>query len=159
MHKRAVFNFGEFKSRKCSISFLPFDSPGTGILNSVLDLRGRQAAPTKREWEIRLQLAPVFSAPMPQSKRKPPYQGWFSFGWGTGIRTPEMSESESDALPLGDAPIFSTDDIIADNLEFVKGFFKKSLKFFQVFLPPWATPDPVIGGIGSDVSLSASGPL
>ena len=46
-------------------------------------------------------------------------------GWGTGIRTPEMSESESDALPLGDAPIFSTDDIIADNLEFVKGFFKK----------------------------------
>ena len=26
------------------------------------------------------------------------------FGWGTGIRTPEMSESESDALPLGDAP-------------------------------------------------------
>ena len=29
--------------------------------------------------------------------------GLFS-GWGTGIRTPEMSESESDALPLGDAP-------------------------------------------------------
>ena len=28
------------------------------------------------------------------------------FGWGTGIRTPVMSESESDALPLGDAPIF-----------------------------------------------------
>ena len=27
-------------------------------------------------------------------------------GWGTGIRTPVMSESESDALPLGDAPIF-----------------------------------------------------
>jgi hypothetical protein len=37
-----------------------------------------------------------------------------------------MSESESDALPLGDAPLFSTDDIIADNFEFVKGFFKKS---------------------------------
>ena len=46
-------------------------------------------------------------------------------GWGTGIRTPEMSESESDALPLGDAPIFSTDDIIADSFAFVKGFFKK----------------------------------
>ena len=29
----------------------------------------------------------------------------FFFGWGTGIRTPVMSESESDALPLGDAPI------------------------------------------------------
>ena len=28
----------------------------------------------------------------------------FIFGWGAGIRTPEMSESESDALPLGDAP-------------------------------------------------------
>ena len=48
------------------------------------------------------------------------------FGWGTGIRTPEMSESESDALPLGDAPLFSTDDIIADNFGFVKGFFEKS---------------------------------
>ena len=30
------------------------------------------------------------------------------FGWGAGIRTPVMSESESDALPLGDTPIFST---------------------------------------------------
>ena len=29
-------------------------------------------------------------------------------GWGAGIRTPVMSESESDALPLGDTPIFST---------------------------------------------------
>ena len=48
------------------------------------------------------------------------------FGWGTGIRTPEMSESESDALPLGDAPIFSTDGIIADIVSFVKGFFEKS---------------------------------
>ena len=50
----------------------------------------------------------------------------FCFGWGTGIRTPEMSESESDALPLGDAPIFSTDDIIADCFGFVKGFFEKN---------------------------------
>ena len=33
--------------------------------------------------------------------------GLFS-GWGAGIRTPVMSESESDALPLGDTPIFST---------------------------------------------------
>ena len=48
------------------------------------------------------------------------------FGWGTGIRTPEMSESESDALPLGDAPIFSTDDIIADSFEFVNRFFEKN---------------------------------
>ena len=55
------------------------------------------------------------------------------FGWGTGIRTPVMTESESVALPLGDAPIFSTDDIIADNLQFVKGFFKKSWKFFKIF--------------------------
>ena len=28
-------------------------------------------------------------------------------GWGTGIRTPEVTESESVALPLGDAPIFN----------------------------------------------------
>ena len=55
------------------------------------------------------------------------------FGWGTGIRTPEMSESESDALPLGDAPIFSTDDIIADNLGFVNRFFEKSWNFFKIF--------------------------
>ena len=47
----------------------------------------------------------------------------YFYGWGTGIRTPEMSESESDALPLGDAPLFSTDDIIADNFEFVNRFY------------------------------------
>ena len=29
----------------------------------------------------------------------------FSFGWGTWIRTKEMSESEADALPLGYTPI------------------------------------------------------
>ena len=44
-----------------------------------------------------------------------------------------MSESESDALPLGDAPIFSTDDIIADNLEFVNRFFEKSWNFSKYF--------------------------
>ncbi len=26
-------------------------------------------------------------------------------GWGAGIRTPEMLESESSALPLGDTPL------------------------------------------------------
>lgn len=30
------------------------------------------------------------------------------FGWGTWIRTKEMSDSESDALPLGDIPIAIT---------------------------------------------------
>ena len=44
-----------------------------------------------------------------------------------------MSESESDALPLGDAPIFSTDDIIADSFEFVNRFFEKSWNFFKIF--------------------------
>ena len=29
-----------------------------------------------------------------------------SNGWGKRIRTFEMSESESDALPLGDTPIY-----------------------------------------------------
>ena len=28
------------------------------------------------------------------------------FGWGGRIRTYEMSESESDALPLGDTPMY-----------------------------------------------------
>ncbi len=37
-----------------------------------------------------------------------------------------MSESESDALPLGDTPIFGTDVIIANPEIFVKGFFEKS---------------------------------
>ena len=48
------------------------------------------------------------------------------FGWGAGIRTPEMSESESDALPLGDTPIFGTRDIIANTERFVNTFFEKS---------------------------------
>ena len=37
-----------------------------------------------------------------------------------------MTESESVALPLGDAPLLSTDDIIAHSPSFVKGFLKKS---------------------------------
>lgn len=28
------------------------------------------------------------------------------FGWGAGIRTPEVLESESSALPLGDTPVW-----------------------------------------------------
>ena len=53
--------------------------------------------------------------------------GDFLFGWGAGIRTPVMSESESDALPLGDAPI--TNDIIAYLFPVVNSF----LKFFKIF--------------------------
>ena len=46
---------------------------------------------------------------IPTSKQKSHPIGWdFNFGWGAGIRTPVMSESESDALPLGDTPRFST---------------------------------------------------
>ena len=112
-----------------------FSGWGTGILNPELAASGRvqQAAPTRWNREACLQLAPGFSSPIPQAKRKPPLTGWFSFGWGTGIRTPEMSESESDALPLGDAPIFSTDDIIADSFEFVNRFFEKRWNFFKIF--------------------------
>ena len=50
------------------------------------------------------------------------------FGWGTGIRTPVMTESESVALPLGDAPIFSTLCIIADILHLVNTYFQLFLK-------------------------------
>ena len=78
------------------------------------------------------------------------------FGWGTGIRTPEMSESESDALPLGDAPIFSTDDIIADNLEFVNRFFEKSWEFFENIFE--GENRPLRWG-GDGFSLSVGGPL
>ena len=48
------------------------------------------------------------------------------YGWGAGIRTPEMSESESDALPLGDTPIFGTAIIISKERAFVNRFFEKS---------------------------------
>ena len=43
-----------------------------------------------------------------KTKEHPLLRMLFYFGWGAGIRTPVMSESESDALPLGDTPIFST---------------------------------------------------
>ena len=61
----------------------------------------------------------------------------FCIGWGAGIRTPEMSESESDALPLGDTPIFSTLCIITEKNRFVNTYFKLFLKnysFFTLFL-------------------------
>ena len=48
------------------------------------------------------------------------------FGWGAGIRTPVMSESESDALPLGDTPIFST-------LPLYHTFFSLSIIFIDFF--------------------------
>ena len=58
------------------------------------------------------------------------------FGWGTGIRTPEMSESESDALPLGDAPKYSIDlddlCIISKRNRFVNSFFKNFLNLFAL---------------------------
>ena len=57
----------------------------------------------------------------------------FVFGWGAGIRTPEMSESESDALPLGDTPIFRTRDIIADEFLFVNPFLKKTFLSNEIF--------------------------
>ena len=44
-----------------------------------------------------------------------------------------MSESESDALPLGDTPIFSTDIIIADNFAVVNTYFKLFLKKYSFF--------------------------
>ena len=60
------------------------------------------------------------------------------FGWGTGIRTPEMSESESDALPLGDAPKYyiCLDDlcIISKRNRFVNSFFEIFLNLFCVSL-------------------------
>ena len=58
----------------------------------------------------------------------------FVFGWGTGIRTPVMTESESVALPLGDAPIFSTLHIIAENASIVNTYFELFSKKYS-FLP------------------------
>ena len=62
----------------------------------------------------------------PQPTKKARRMASFFVGWGAGIRTPEMSESESDALPLGDTPILRTEVIIAKKEMFVNTFFKKS---------------------------------
>ena len=70
------------------------------------------------------------------------------FGWGTGIRTPVMTESESVALPLGDAPIFSTLHIIADLAGFVNRFCKKVLQKFSALLF-MVIGYPVFGGFMS----------
>ena len=43
-----------------------------------------------------------------------------------------MTESESVALPLGDAPIFSTVYIIADEEGFVKPFFQNLFFFSKI---------------------------
>ena len=48
------------------------------------------------------------------------------YGWGAGIRTPEMSESESDALPLGDTPIFG---FILTTRTLYQKFFGLSIAF------------------------------
>ena len=70
-----------------------------------------------------------------KQKRNRPHKVVCSFfGWGAGIRTPEMSESESDALPLGDTPIFSTDDIISHRTCFVNTYFKLFWKNYSTFL-------------------------
>ena len=67
-----------------------------------------------------------------------------------------MTESESVALPLGDAPLISTDDIIADNFEFVKGFLKKSWKIFSIFLSlVWSPEKPRGGPLGGMISFAA----
>ena len=55
------------------------------------------------------------------------------FGWGTGIRTPVMTESESVALPLGDAPIFSTLCIIAEFFSVVNTYFQLFSKIYSLF--------------------------
>ncbi len=66
-----------------------------------------------------------FSEPCVSAKKREQHNVLLSlFGWGAGIRTPEMSESESDALPLGDTPIFSTLCIIAEKMRVVNTYFK-----------------------------------
>ena len=48
--------------------------------------------------------------------------------WATRIRTLKMLESESSALPFGDSPLLSTDDIILQGFEKSKHFFQKFVK-------------------------------
>ena len=43
--------------------------------------------------------------------KKRPIRTHYLFGWGTWIRTRELSESEADALPLGDTPISRRDEL------------------------------------------------
>lgn len=52
------------------------------------------------------------------------------FNSATRIRTWKMLESESSALPFGDSPLLSTDDIILQQFEKSKHFFKKITKSY-----------------------------
>ena len=68
---------------------------------------------------------PLFFAKKPIKRSKSPHFGnkkaiipiffvsilWFLYGWDRWIRTIEMPESKSGALPLGYIPIFTTDEL------------------------------------------------
>ena len=66
-----------------------------------------------------------------QMKKSNSYELDF-FGWGTGIQTPEVTESESVALPLGDAPIFNA-VYYTILLTLCQEFNQKKLKEFLIF--------------------------
>ena len=97
---------------------------------TLIKKREHQGAPLQKLRAAKANPARVASCgenPLsPNQKKKKKDTVWrpFPFGWGTGIRTPVMTESESVALPLGDAPIFSTLHIIADNFALVNTYFQ-----------------------------------
>ena len=58
-----------------------------------------------------------------------------SYGWGTWIRTKEMPDSESGALPLGYTPIsIGNDNILLIKACFVNTIFKIFYLFCKDFL-------------------------
>ena len=65
----------------------------------------------------------------------------FACGWGGRIRTHEMEESESSALPLGDTPILMLDKLSVNYMLssiikylFIKNNYTKNLVFLQLIL-------------------------
>lgn len=63
------------------------------------------------------------------TKKAAHQNGLIFYGWGTWIRTKEMSDSESDALPLGYTPMCLF--IIHDLFFFDKCFLCKTLVFLR----------------------------
>ena len=53
------------------------------------------------------------------------------FGWDRWIRTIEMPESKSGALPLGYIPIFTTDELYHKKVIMSRGYFDINILFCE----------------------------
>ena len=87
-------------------SFLNFAKHSIGFIRYVLQNSSVTVQKQRTVLFFSLHSNPIIYPQ--QKKQRTPNGVLYFFGWGAGIRTPVMSESESDALPLGDTPMLST---------------------------------------------------